>query len=249
MRTPYASLLALAALVVGPACATKKFVRQTIDPVNQKVGDLDKRSADNAKAIEQLDDSTKRDIGRVDEKAQAADAKAAEAGRQAADGISRANQAGEKAEGARSVAENSLSKANQLEKAFENLENYQLASTKTVYFNFNRHSLDDVGKQELDALAQALGSHKRFVLEVQGYTDTTGPADYNYELSERRADSVVRYLTLQHKIPAYRVHTVGLGKDVPVEGSDRREGRKLSRRVEVRLFVPSDATVSSAQSR
>jgi len=244
------ALLALAAITaIGPACATKKFVQQTVDPVNQRVTELDKRAADNAKAIEQLDDSTKRDIGRVDEKVNVADAKATEADRKAAEGIAKANQAAEKADNARTLAENSLSKAGTLEKAFANLENYQLTTSKTIYFGFNRAALDDDGKKELDTLAQTLGSHKRFVVEVQGFTDTSGPAEYNYSLSEKRADTVVRYLTLQHKIPAYRVHSIGLGKDVPAEGANAREGRKLSRRVEVRIFVPSDTPVTAAQSR
>jgi outer membrane protein OmpA-like peptidoglycan-associated protein len=247
---PIAAILAVAFVsLVGPGCATKKFVQQSLDPVNQKVTDLDKRAADNARAIEQLDDSTKRDISRVDEKVQAADAKAVQAGQKAEEGISKANQASEKADNARTLAENSLSKAGQLEKAFANLDNYSMVSSKTVYFAFNKATLDDDGKKELDTLAQSLASYKRFVLEIQGFTDSLGPADYNYSLSEKRATSVVRYLTLQHKVPAYRVHTVGLGKDVPAEGANPRETRKLSRRVEVRIFVPSDNPVTAAQSR
>jgi outer membrane protein OmpA-like peptidoglycan-associated protein len=239
----------VAALALSSACATKKFVRQSVDPVNQRVTELDKRAADNAKAIEQLDDSTKRDISRVDEQVKAVDTRAAEADRKAAEGISKATAAGEKADQARSVAENSLDKAGALEKAFANLDNFQMASTKTVYFGFNKAALDDAAKAELDALAQSFGSHQRFVVEVQGYTDTTGPAEYNYELSEKRANNVVRYLTLQHKVPAYRVHTIGLGKDVPAEGTTPREARKMSRRVEVRVYVPSEAAVTAAQSR
>src|SRR5262249_11729805 len=99
------ALLALAALTfLGPACATKKFVRQNIDPVTQKVTELDKRAADNARAIEQLDESSKKDISRVDERAGAADTKATDAGRKADEGIQKANQAGEKAENARTLA-------------------------------------------------------------------------------------------------------------------------------------------------
>lgn len=254
MNIPRTPLLALAALVaIGPACATKKFVHQTVDPTNQKVSELDKRTADNGKAIESLDDSTKRDISRVDEKIQGVDARATEADRKAGEGIAKANQAAEKADGARTLAENSLTKTGQLEKtferAFENLDNYRLASSKSVYFAFNKSGLDPAAKQDLDALAQSLGAHKRFVLEVQGFTDTVGAADYNYSLSEKRATTVVRYLTLQHKVPAYRLHTIGLGKDVPAEGANPREARKMSRRVEVRVFVPTDVPVTAAQSR
>jgi outer membrane protein OmpA-like peptidoglycan-associated protein len=249
MKTCLPVVAVAAAVALGPACATKKFVRQSVDPVNQKVTELDKRTADNAKAIEQLDDSTKRDISRVDERVKAVDARAVEADRKAGEGISKATAAAEKADQARGVAENSLSKAGALEKAFANLENYRMTASKTVYFAFNKATLDDAAKAELDALAQSLRSHQRYVVEVQGFTDTTGGADYNYALSEKRAGAVVRYLTLQHKVPAYRVHTIGLGKDVPAEGANPREARKLSRRVEVRVYVPSDAAVTAAQSR
>lgn len=250
MMLPRTLLVSLAALtLLGPACATKKFVRQTVDPTNQKVSELDKRAADNAKAIESLDDSTKRDTSRLDENIKGVDSRASEADRKASEGITKAGQAAEKADSARTVAENSLNKTGQLERAFENLDNYRLASTKTLYFGFNKSSLDDASKSDLDAVAQSLGSYKRFVVEVQGFTDSVGAADYNYSLSEKRATTVVRYLTLQHKVPAYRVHTIGLGKDVPVEAANTREARKLSRRVEVRVWIPTEVPVTAAQSR
>ena len=250
MKTLLLPVVAVAALtVVGAGCATKKFVRTTVDPVNQRVSELDKRAADNAKAIEQLDDSTKRDISRVDEKVTATDARAVEADRKAAEGIAKAGQAAEKADGARSLAESSLARFGPIEKAFENIENYRLASTKTVLFAFNKSVLDDDAKKELDSLAESLGSVKRFVVEVQGFTDTAGSADYNYALSQKRADAVVRYLTVQHKLPVYRVHTIGLGKDMPAEGANPKEARKLSRRVEIKTYTLADAPMSTAQSR
>jgi outer membrane protein OmpA-like peptidoglycan-associated protein len=250
MSYRYYALLGLAAVMaVAPGCATKKFVRQTVDPVNQHVGELDKRTADNAKAIESLDDKTQRDISRMGEqvgqRADRAQTRADEAYKQAQDGIARASQADTKASNAQTAADNSMAKASQVERVVDNLDNYQVAGSKTVYFNFNQSALQDDAKAELAEIAQTASRLKRFVIEVQGFTDTTGPAEYNYELSQKRADVVVRHLTTEHKIPSYRIHTLALGKDAPVENPDRREARRLSRRVEVKVYTPSDITTTA----
>ena len=245
--------LAVAAMTIAASgCATKKFVRNTTDPISQKVTDLDKRSSENAQSISQLDDKTGREISRVNEKATAADTRAGEAGKLAGDALTKGGQAMEKAEGARSVAESGVARTGRLEQYVANLDNYQPASAKTVYYAFSKSMLDDDAKKELDEIASSLANTKHYLIVVQGFTDTTGPADYNYALSEKRAESVVRYLTSKHNIPVYRVHKLGLGKDMPAEAENKREARRLSRRVEVKAFmlpdVPQGEQVASAQS-
>jgi OmpA-OmpF porin, OOP family len=241
------ALVSMAAVIAAaPGCATKKFVRQNVDPVNQHVGELDKRSADNAKAIESLDEKTQREISRVGEeagqKASQAQGRADEAYKQAQEGIAKAGQADSKAANAQTAADTSMAKANEVGRVVDNLDNYQMVGSKTVYFAFNKSGLQDDAKTELAEIARTAGNLKRFVIEVQGFTDTTGPADYNYALSQKRADAVVRYLTMEHKIPAFRIHTLGLGKDMPAEAANRREANKLSRRVEVKVYTPNDVT-------
>jgi len=251
MKNPLLPLLAvgLSGLLASTGCATKKFVQASLDPVNKHVSELDKRSAENAKAIEQLDDKTGREISRVSEKANTADVRAGEADKKAVEALGRGSQAIEKAEAARTAAENSATKTGQLERVVENLENFQVSATKTVLFGFDKSALDDAAKQELDSLAQALAGARRFVIEVQGFADITGSSDYNYTLSGRRADAVVRYLTGQHKIPVYRVHTLAQGKDLPAEASDKKEARKLSRRVELKVYLPNESYRQSAERR
>jgi outer membrane protein OmpA-like peptidoglycan-associated protein len=249
----YAVLVIAGVIAVAPGCATKKFVRQTVDPVNQQVGELDKRTADNARAIEQLDEKTQRDISRTAEKASQdtaqARARADEAFGRAGDALTKSGQAAQAAEGARTLAEQGVTKATQVERVVENLDNYQVANTKTVYFDFNKATLQDEAKQQLAELASSLSNMKRFAIEVQGFTDTTGPADYNYDLSQKRADTVVRYLTMEHKVPAYRIHTLALGKDMPAEAENRREARRLSRRVEVKVYAVADSGTQTAGAR
>src|SRR5262249_56108967 len=102
-------------------CASRRYVRQRVEPVNNKTADLDKRSAENASAIQALEDKTQRGIGRVDEKIAAVDAKAGDAARAAGQANTQATQAGEKADAARTLAESGVAKTNQLEKTIENL--------------------------------------------------------------------------------------------------------------------------------
>jgi OOP family OmpA-OmpF porin len=234
-------ILAIAILATAASgCATRRYVRNRTEPINQQVGELDKRTNSNATKIGELDDKTSREISRVGEKANSADSRAQEAGQRAQEGISKAGQAMEQANGARSMAENSISRTGELAKYMDSYDNFQMGASKTILFGFDKSMLSDDATKELDDLAQSLANNKKYVIEVQGFTDKTGPSAYNYSLSERRAAAVVRYLTEKHNIPVYRVHTIGLGKDVPAEGATGREARKLSRRVEVKVYSRPD---------
>ena len=82
---------------------------------------------------------------------------------------------------------------------------------------------------------------------MEGGTDSVGAADYNYGLSERRADSVIQYLAAKHNIPAHKIYLVGLGKDKPVEDNKTREGRAKNRRVDVRLMTNTAEGATPAQ--
>lgn len=238
MNRPWVVLMIAAAATLG--CATKKHVRESLDPVNKRIADLDKRSAENTSAIQSLEEKTQKNISRVEEKIGPVDGRAGEAARLANQAGSQAAQAGEKADAARKLAEGGLARADKLEKVVENLENYRLASSATVYFDFGKSVLTEPAAKDLDGVAQSVVNKRRFFIEVQGFTDTVGAADYNYGLSERRAAAVTRYLTTQHKIPVYRVHTLGHGKDRPAEAANTRDARRLSRRVELKVYLPPE---------
>jgi len=86
-------------------------------------------------------------------------------------------------------------------------------------------------------LAADVPNTKGYIVTVEGATDSTGPADYNYDLSQRRANSVIQYLAAQHNIPAHKIYLIGMGKDKPVEPNNTAEGRAKNRRVDVRLMT------------
>src|ERR1700704_3056175 len=93
-------------------------------------------------------------------------------------------------------------------------------------------------KTKLDQLATKALNAKGYVVEVSGFTDTTGSVERNRALSQRRADNVIRYLVESHNIPLRRIVTpYGYGESHPVAENTSRTGRAQNRRVEVKLLV------------
>ncbi len=235
------ALAVAAAAAVSVGCATKKWVRQTVSPVQQKVDDVDKRTTQQAGSIAELE----KGVSRVDEHAKAADDRAGAAAREAARANEQAALGIKDAAAARAVGEKGIARAGEVERGVttlgekvENLDNFKQVSSDTVLFDLGMAVLKDDAKQKLDAIASKVGSMKHYTIQVQGYTDSTGDPEFNIRLSQRRAEAVVRYLTLQGKIPLYRVQTVGYGEESPAADNKTRDGRKENRRVEVRLFSP-----------
>ena len=102
-------------------------------------------------------------------------------------------------------------------------------------FGFDSVTLTDEAKAQLERVASATNGKKVFVVEVRGFSDSTGDPNYNVQLSERRAEMVVRTLAAQHNIPLRSIHRVGLGE---IEGESSREARQQNRRVDVTVYVP-----------
>src|SRR5256886_6314180 len=100
---------------------------------------------------------------------------------------------------------------------------------------------------DCDWSSDVCSSDLGFIITVEGGTDSVGSAEYNYSLSERRADSVIQYLASKHNIPAHKIYLVGLGKDKPVEDNKSREGRAKNRRVDVRLMTNTAEGSTPAQ--
>jgi outer membrane protein OmpA-like peptidoglycan-associated protein len=127
-----------------------------------------------------------------------------------------------------------------------NLDNYHVANETSVQFGFDKDNLTKDAKAALDQLASVVPNTKGYIIALEGGTDSVGNADYNYGLSERRANSVIQYLAVQHNIPAHKIYVVGLGKDKPLDSNKTREGRAKNRRVDVRLMTNSTADATPA---
>jgi OOP family OmpA-OmpF porin len=231
-------------------CATKKFVRQQVSPVSGKLDqvatktdqqgqtlDQTKQSLDQAK---QTLDQTRTQIQKDESDLSATNERALTADNHAGQAMTRADEAGKKADQAnQSVSE--------LKTALGNMDDYKPVANTTVNFKFNSDKLTSEAKMALDQMVMNQNRYKRFFIAVEGFTDQVGNAEYNDALSRRRADAVVRYLVGQHDIPIYRIQTVGLGQQKPVEDAKTRAANAKNRRVEVTLFSADQSLASLTQ--
>src|SRR5215470_192507 len=217
-------VIALAASMVATVgCASKNYVKLQTAPLINKTNEFDDLTAQNSKAIKDVDARAQQGIQQVTQAAAAADQKAQAAGQQASQ--------------AQQLADNAVHRVDVLSNAVANLDNYRVVSETAVHFGFDKDLLTNQAKEELDKLAANVPNTKGYIITVEGGTDSVGPSDYNYSLSERRANSVIQYLGSKHNIPAHKIYLIGLGKDKPVQENKTREGRAANRRVDIRLMT------------
>jgi OOP family OmpA-OmpF porin len=230
LRSSTVAVAATALMVFGTTgCATKKYARQQVAPVEARVSANEKKTSDHASAINELENG----LSKTDERAMDADRKA-RAAQESADAAARsANEAGQRADNAKQLAETA---GNRIGEVVENLDNYQLVTTENVLFPVGKSVLTKEAKEKLDQAVGNVQSAKSYILEIQGFTDTTGSKTANLSLSEKRADAVVRYLTMQHQIPLRKIHVLGQGVD-PEQKGRNRAARREARRVEVKMFA------------
>ncbi|HYZ83798.1 MAG TPA: OmpA family protein [Bryobacteraceae bacterium] len=229
-RSPAALGVAMLIVFGTTGCATKKYVRQTVGPVESRVASNEKKTADHSSAIGELENN----LSRTDEKALEADRKAVTAGQEAQKANQAAMAAATRADEARALAE---STGNSLNEVVTNLDNYQPVTSQAILFPVNRYTLTKEAQQQLDDAVAQLGQAGNYVLEVQGFTDSTGSKEFNLRLAQRRADSVVRYLTVKHNVPLRKINVLGIGEDNFAADNKTREGRKQNRRVEVKVYA------------
>ena len=220
----------LAVLVAGSVpftvgCATKNYVRNQTTPIINNVNELDDETAKNTRDIRDVDTRAQQGIAQVNAKSAAADQKA--------------QVAGQTADQANQNATTASNRVTSLAGTVENLDNYKPVSDTTVQFGFDKYQLTRKDKQTLDDFGAQLGSQRHYIIQVEGYTDSTGPADYNYQLSQRRADAVIQYLATKYNVPPHKIFLIGLGKDNPVARNTTASGRAQNRRVDVRLMANS----------
>lgn len=227
-RTLFIAALAFSTVFANVGCATKKFVRQQVSPINDRLGELDDLTAKNSKDIQDVDSKAQQGIASADEKATAAGTSADQANQKAAKlgtGL------------------------NGLQGTVENLDNYKPVANTTIQFGSNKYVLTKADEQSLDEFAQQIGQQKHYIVQVQGFTDNVGSPEYNNQLSRRRADAVIQYLAAKHNVPPYRIYIIGLGENNPVAQNNTSSGRAKNRRVDLQLLTNSleSTTASAAQ--
>ncbi len=130
------------------------------------------------------------------------------------------------------------------------LDDYDVQANVAVTFRVNSAVLSPEAKQQLDDFAAKAESAKAYTIEVAGHTDSTGSEAKNFRLSRERADAVVQYLAVYHKIPLRRFVTpMGYGKTAAVADNTTPTGRAQNRRVEVKMLLNRGLNQQSQTSR
>jgi OmpA-OmpF porin, OOP family len=228
-RTSLTIFLA-ASMLATVGCASKNYVKEQTTPLINKTNELDDLTAKNTKDIKDVDARAQAGIAAVNAKT--------------ADVEQKVQTADQNAVAAQQVADAANARVGVLTDTVANLDNYHAVAETSVKFAFNRDVLTPKAKEALDQLAGSLASTKGYILALEGGTDSVGSADYNYDLSQRRANSVIQYLASKYNVPAHKIYVIGLGKDKPVEDNKTKAGRADNRRVDVRLMTNTtgDAT-------
>ncbi|MGD0831712.1 MAG: OmpA family protein [Terracidiphilus sp.] len=228
------SLVAGLAVIGATGCATKTYVRNQTAPLVDHADQLDASTSANHRQIGDVDDRAQSGIKHAQGSADVANMNAQQASAAAGAAETEANLA--------------VHRADSLDSVVKGLDNYKPVADAAVTFGFDKAVLTKEDREQLDSFAAQLGSAKGFILEVTGGTDSTGSAQYNYDLSQRRADVVVQYLASKYGIPAHRFYLIGIGKDKAVAPNTTAEGRKQNRRVEIRMLSNSSDTQTVASS-
>ena len=175
--------------------ARKKYVQRQLEPIRGRVSELDELTASNSKAIRDVDSRAQEGIRLASAKADQADLHAAEAG-------SRAQQAN-------LVATQASTRLNTVEQVVGNLDSYHPVTEAEIRLKPGQVALTRKAKDALDEVAKSVEGQKGYIIEVQGFSSGKGQAAI--QNSQHMAQSVVRYLVLNHEIPVYRIYLLGLG--------------------------------------
>ncbi len=203
--------------------ARKKYVQRQTQPIRDRVNELDELTASNSKMIKDVDSRAQQGI-------QLASSKANEADQHAID-------AGNKAQAAQQTATQANTRLSTVEQVVGNIDQYKATNQTEIRFRPGQSVLSQNAKTALDDMATPLKSQRGYIIEVQGFSSGHGQAAI--ATSQKMADSVVRYLVLNHDIPVYRIYVVGMG-NAPVPSASTEEQTKTKRtsggRVEVSLL-------------
>ena|ERR1035438_3753275 len=184
----------LGRLVLHPF-ASKGYVQRHIQSIQDRVNELDELTASNQKMI--------RDVGaRAQQGIQLASLKTNTADEHALEAASRAQTAHQ-------TATTVNTRLSAVETVVGNIDQYNSAPPTEIRFRPGQSVLSKQAKDALDEIATQLNDQHGYLIEVQGFSPGQGQAAIGN--SRKIADSVVRYLILNHEIPAYRIYVIGMG--------------------------------------
>jgi outer membrane protein OmpA-like peptidoglycan-associated protein len=213
--------------------ARKNYVKRQTDPIRDRVNELDDLTAANSRNIKDTDARAQAGIKLASDKADQADQHAVDAGN--------------KATMAQQSAQQASTRIQTVETVVGNIDQYKASNQTEIRFRPGQTVLSKNAKDALDEMATSVQGQHGYIIEVQGFS--SGKGQVAIQNSQKMAESVVRYLVLNHEIPVYRIYLVGMG-NAPVAGSDADAKTKhiSGGRVEISLLKNDLEQLSSNSS-
>jgi outer membrane protein OmpA-like peptidoglycan-associated protein len=213
--------------------ARKNYVKRQTDPIRDRVNELDDLTAANGKQIKDTDARAQAGIKLASDKADIADQHALDA----------AN----KATMAQNSAQQATTRIQTVETVVGNIDQYKASNQTEIRFKPGQTVLSKNAKDALDEMANTVKGQRGYIIEVQGFS--SGKGQIAIQNSQKMAESVVRYMVLNHEIPVYRIYLVGMG-NAPVAGTDADAKTKhiSGGRVEISLLKNDLEQLSSNSS-
>ncbi len=199
--------------------ARKNYVKRQTEPIRDRVNELDELTSANGKAIKDTDSRAQAGIKLASDKADTADQHAVEAGN--------------KATAAQQTAQQVTTRVQTVETVVGNIDQYKASNQTEIRFRPGQTVLSKNAKDALDTMASGVKGQRGYIIEVQGFS--SGKGQTAITTSQKMAESVVRYLVLNHEIPVYRIYLVGMG-NAPVPTDDAKTKRVSGGRVEISLL-------------
>ncbi len=200
--------------------ARKSYVKRQTEPIRDRVNELDELTSANSKAIKDTDSRAQAGIKMASDKADAADQHAVDASN--------------KATAAQQSAQQVTARVQTVETVVGNIDQYKASNQTEIRFRPGQTMLSKAAKDALDQMADSVKGQRGYIIEVQGFS--SGHAQTAITNSQKMAESVVRYLVLNHDIPVYRIYLVGMG-NAPAASDDTAKTKRVSGgRVEISLL-------------
>ena len=200
--------------------ARKTYVKRQTEPIRDRVNELDELTSANGKNIKDTDSRAQAGIKMASDKADAADQHAVDAGN--------------KATAAQQSAQQVTARVQTVETVVGNIDQYKASNQTEILFRPGQVALSKNAKDAIDTMAASVKGQRGYIIEVQGFS--SGKAQSAITNSQKMAESVVRYLVLNHEIPVYRIYLVGMG-NAPTATDDAAKTKRVSGgRVEISLL-------------
>jgi outer membrane protein OmpA-like peptidoglycan-associated protein len=201
--------------------ARKRYVQRQTEPIRDRVNELDDLTAANGRNIKDTDARALAGIKLASDKADTADQHAIDAGN--------------KATVAQQTAQEATTRIQTVETVVNNIDQYKASNQTEIRFRPGQTVLSKPAKDALDEMATTVKGQRGYIIEVQGFA--SGRGQTAIENSQKMAESVVRYMVLNHEIPVYRIYLVGMGNaPAPADDTTTNTKRISGGRVEISLL-------------